>query len=75
VPLHGVEVGVWCVHSAWRIIWPVFLHETVNYGCYVRLILSDQLTGKEKSCGPFLQDNAMAYTVNNSVDALDKVFI
>jgi hypothetical protein len=53
----------------------VFLHETVNSGCYVRLILSDQLAGEERSYGPFLQDNAMIYTVNDSVDALDEVFV
>jgi hypothetical protein len=33
-----------------------------------------KLSDKEKSCEPFLQVNAVAYTVNNSVDALDEVF-
>jgi hypothetical protein len=42
-----------------------------------KLILSpffNQLTDEEKSYGHFIQDNATAHTVNNSVVAFDEVF-
>jgi hypothetical protein len=77
VPLHDLKVGVWCVISAQRTIQPVLFHETINLQRYVRLILSSifgQLIGEEKSYGYFMQDNAVVYTENNSIVALDKVF-
>jgi hypothetical protein len=46
------------------------------YEVYIRLILSpffSQLTD-EKTYGHFMEDNAAAHTVDNSVVALDKVF-
>jgi hypothetical protein len=56
---------------------PGFFHGAINSKSYVKLILSpffDQLTADEKWYGHFMQDNAIAHTANNSMDALAYVF-
>jgi hypothetical protein len=76
VQLRDLKVGVWHTITAQRTIQPMTFHETINSKCYVRLILSlffSQLTD-EKSYGYFMQDNATAHTVNNSMVTLDEVF-
>jgi hypothetical protein len=58
-------------------VWLRSSHEIVNAKHYVRLILLpffDQLIDEEKCYGHFMQGNAIACTVNISVDALDEAF-
>lgn len=51
----------------------MFFHIILNSKCYVRL--SPFFTKNKKNCsGIFTPDNAMAHTVNNSMDALDEIF-
>jgi hypothetical protein len=38
VPLHSLNVGVWCFVSARRIVVPVFSNETINCERYVQVI-------------------------------------
>jgi hypothetical protein len=55
----------------------VSFHKTISSELSVRLILSPffgQLTNEEKLYGNFMQDNATAQILNNSVVALDEVF-
>jgi hypothetical protein len=76
-PLRGLKVEVWCAKSARRIIGPLCFHETIISEPFARLNLClffYELSDEEKSYGHFMQDNASANTVNNSVFALDEIF-
>jgi hypothetical protein len=67
----------WCAVSAWRIIGPIFLDETINSECDLRSFLTpflDQLTEAKKAYGHFMQGSAIAHTTNNSVNAIVEVF-
>jgi hypothetical protein len=77
VPLHDLKIGVWSAISVQRKIQLLSFHEIINSKCYEKLILSlffGQLIDGENLYGNFMQDNATAHMVNNSVIALDKVF-
>ena len=77
VPLHGVQVGVWCAMSATRIIGPIFFSETLNSHRYVTQILTpffERLSDYERTYAFFQQDNASSRTANNSVRCLQSVF-
>jgi hypothetical protein len=40
VPLHGLQVTVWCAASAHKIIKPIFSKETGSFNFYIQLILT-----------------------------------
>jgi hypothetical protein len=66
-------VGVWCAVSPWRIIGPLFFHDTVNSNCYINDILNPffiQLTAEERPYGYFQQDNATAHTATATMAAV-----
>jgi hypothetical protein len=74
VQLYDLKVCVWGATSAHRTIQPVYFHEIINSERYVRLSpFFCQLT-HEKLYRHFMQDNATAHIVNNSVVTLDEVF-
>jgi hypothetical protein len=79
VPLHDIEIGDWCAVClcVQRIIGLAFFNEIINYEFYIRLILSPfiKLTGEGKLYKHFMQDNIVAHIANNSVDALDGIFL
>jgi hypothetical protein len=54
----------------------VFLHETISYELYVKLIRSGllgQLTGEECSYGQFVEENATPHITDNYMDAFHEV--
>jgi hypothetical protein len=65
------SVGWQKLQLAQSITGAMFFHETMNSGCYVRLIpphFFNQLTDG-KMYGHFMQDNVTAQTAKNSIDA------
>jgi hypothetical protein len=77
VSLHSEKVGVWCAVSLWRIIGPLFFHETVNSDHYVNDTLNsffNQLTAEERQHGYFQQADATAHTANATMFAIREVF-
>jgi len=76
VLLHDVQIDVWCTLSARRIIGQSFYAAAVNSERYMRHILHPfirQLTDEGKFYGHFQQDSAIAHTVDNSMQTLNKV--
>jgi hypothetical protein len=70
-PLHMQKISVWITISYWRIIGPIFFHQstlnaTVQKFCFLSL--------REIHNAYFQQDGATAHTANNSKKLLDGVF-
>jgi len=73
-----MEVSVWYARSVDRIIRCILLEDTVNSNHCVVLTLTPFFRGvtkdKRKMFGYFMQDGAMAHTVNFLLTAVEEVF-
>lgn len=75
MPLHELNVAIFCAISARKVTRPMFLHERVSSELYVRLIRPGLLGPlKNVSCGHFMEDSATPHITDNYLDTLYEAF-
>jgi hypothetical protein len=74
VPLHDVQVGVWCASSVPRIIEPIPTYPPITnpqqYITHVLTSLFEHLSNYERIYDILQQDSETAHTTNNSICCL-----